>query len=325
MEKIIVLILIALLSPVTFSQNPNGWIEEGAEWHHRYWAMQTGYVRHYLDGTETINDTVYQVVRSQFQLAYNQPDGSVSVGSLTNGGTYHFFTSGDSVFMRRNNALQFVWHRNPQIGDIWDFGVQGTDEDGNPIHAYAIVQGFEPIEIDGIPTTDIIVAPCKDDQGTLFSQGEQGEGFDNIHPYAMFVSRINTLVGPRHDFSYIGQFYTLQVIAITSFYYDRILCYSSDNTNLFVFPNEIDCNNGILSSSEFNVMKNVIFPNPASTSFTLTHPEQIKSIQIFDVQGRLQSSHTSVPIHIENLNAGVYWVHVESLDGTVRVEKLVTE
>lgn len=322
MKQLIVFSLITLLSPVTFSQSQNGWIEAGAEWHHNYLVFQTGYVRHFLDDTETINDTVYQVVRSQYQLAYNQADGSVSVTSPTNGDTYHFFTAGDSVFIRKNNRLQFVWNRNPQIDDIWDFGVQGEDEEGNPIHAYAIVQGFEPIEIDGIPTTDIIVAPCKDDQGTLFFQGD---GFDNVYPYAMFVSRINSLVGPRHDFSYIGQFYTTQVIATTSFYYDRILCYSSDNTNLFVFPNAIDCNNGILASKEVDIQASRIYPNPASSSFSLTNPEQIKSIQLFDVQGRLLSSHSSLPLQIEPLGAGMYWVYLETLEGKLVKDKLVVE
>jgi hypothetical protein len=321
MKQTLLFGLAMILSINSFSQNPDGWIEEGAEWHHRYLALQNGYVRHYLDDTESINDTIYQVVRSQFQLAYNQPDGSVAVGSLTNGGTYHFFTSGDSVFIRKNNALQFVWNRNPQIGDVWDFGIQGEDENGNPIHAYAIVQGFEPIEIDGIPTIDIIAAPCKDEAGTLFISGEM----DDIYPYTMFVSRINTLVGPRHDFSYIGQFYTTQVIAITSFYYDRILCYSSDNTNLHVFANAIDCNNGILSTSELTEIKSTLYPNPASSSFTITNPEYIKSIRIYDLHGRLQDQNTALPINIAHLGAGVYWVHLETLDGKISVEKLFVE
>lgn len=150
MKNLIITTLALLFDVNLFAQNPNGWIEEGAERHHRYFAVMNGYVRHYLDGTETINDTIYQVVKSDYQLAYNQPDGSVVVTDVAPGQSqYKFFTSGDSVFIRKEDALQFVWHRNPQVGDIWDFGIQGTDEAGNPIHAYAIVQGLEPIEIGG--------------------------------------------------------------------------------------------------------------------------------------------------------------------------------
>jgi hypothetical protein len=323
MKTLITLALI-LLSTFSFSQNPNGWIEEGAEWHHNYWVIQQGYVRHYLDGVETINDSIYQVVKSQHQLAYNQSNGDVVIGPITNGSEYKFYTSNDSVFIRKDNALQFVWHRNPQIGDIWDFGVQGADEDGNPINAYAIVQGFEPIEIAGIQTTDIIVAPCKDASGTLFFTAPD-EDIDGIYPYAMFVSRINTLVGPRNDFMYIGQFYTTQTIAVTSFYYDRILCYSSNATNLHLFPNAPDCNNGLLSTNEIMPIEMKLFPNPTSSTFTITNPEQIKNLQILDAQGRLQAQNANFPFDVRGFSAGLYWVRCETLDGGVFVEKLIVE
>jgi hypothetical protein len=320
MKNLIITTLALLFDVNLIAQNPNGWIEEGAEWHHRYFAVMNGYVRHYLDGTETINDTIYQVVKSDYQLAYNQPDGSVVVTDVAPGQSqYKFFTSGDSVFIRKEDALQFVWHRNPQVGDIWDFGIQGTDEAGNPIHAYAIVQGLEPIEIGGIPTLDIIAAPCKDEQGTLFFPRE----FDNVYPYAMFVSRINTLVGPRHDFSYIGQFYTTQIIAITSFYYDRILCYSSDETSLHLFDSAPDCNNGILYEEQNRIINFTLHPNPASTSFTITNPEQILSIQIFDAQGRLHLQSESLPVDVSSMTPGMYWVQLETVDGHVKMEKMV--
>jgi hypothetical protein len=314
---------LALLFAANLSaQNPNGWIEEGAEWHHKYWVIQTGYTRHYLEGTETINDTIFQIVKSDQQLAYPQPDGSVVVTDVLPGQSqYKFFTSGDSVFIRKDSGLQFVWHRNPQVGDIWDFGVQGANENGDPIHAYAVVQGLEPIEIAGIPTFDILAAPCKDAQGTLFENGE----LDDTYPLAMFVSRINNFVGPRHDFSYIGQFHTLMVQAITSFYYDRILCYSSDETNHHLFAPAIDCNNGILSTEKLNLSNFTLFPNPATTTFSLTHPEHIQSVQIYDVQGRLQLRSASLPIDVRSMTSGVYWVQIETVDGQVKTEKLVVE
>ena len=322
MKKLIISSLALLFAANLSAQNPNGWIEEGAEWHHKYWVIQAGYTRHYLEGTETINDTIYQVVKSDYQLAYNQPDGSVVVTDVAPGQSqYKFFTSGDSVFIRKDNALQFVWHRNPQVGDIWDFGIQGTDEAGNPIHAYAIVQGLEPIEIGGISTMDIIAAPCKDEQGTLFFPGE----FGNVYPYAMFVSRINTLVGPRHDFSYIGQFYTTQIIAITSFYYDRILCYSSDETDHHLFAFAPDCNNGILSVEQNRIINFTLHPNPATTAFTITNAEHILSIQIFDAQGRTQLRSEVLPVDLSKMSSGMYWVQIETVDGQVKTEKLVVE
>jgi hypothetical protein len=141
----------------------------------------------------------------------------------------------------------------------------------------------------------------------------------------MFVSQINTLVGPRHDFSYIGQFYTTQIIAITSFYYDRILCYSSDETSLHLFDSAPDCNNGILSTDPNEIKDFNIFPNPATTTFSLTNPEQVNSIQIFDAQGRLHMQSESLPVDVSSMTLGMYWVQLEILDGHVKMEKLVVE
>lgn len=322
MKNLITTALSLLIAANLSAQNPNGWIEEGAEWHHKFLVIQTGYVRHFLDGIETINDTVYQIVKSDQQLAYSQPDGSVVVTDVFPGQSqYKFFTSGDSVFIRKDEGLQFVWYRNPQVGDIWDFGVQGTDENGDPIHAYAIVQALEPIEIAGIPTIDIIAAPCKDIQGTLFEIGE----LDDVYPYAMFVSRINSLVGPRHDFMYIGQFHTLMVQAVTSFYYDRILCYSSNETPHHLFAPAVDCNNGILSVEGNELQDFTIYPNPAVASFHITNSDHILSVQIFDVQGRVQMRSEVIPVDLSKMSSGMYWVQIETVDEQVIMEKLVVE
>jgi hypothetical protein len=68
-----------------------------------------------------------------------------------------------------------------------------------------------------------------------------------------------------------------------------------------------------------------LYPNPASTTFSLTHPEHIQSIQIYDIQGRLQLRSKSLPVDVRSMKSGVYWVQIETLDGQVKIEKLVVE
>jgi hypothetical protein len=320
MKKLIVLILIALLSPVTFSQNPNGWIEEGAEWYYGGSMFGASYYVHatYV-GIENIDGINFQKVTAIEQWKYPQPDGSTSLEPISNHNPRYYLTSNDSVFLRKQDgSLQFIWHRNPQVGDVWDFGLQTDFQEENPMNAYSVVTSVEPITIAGIETLQISTSPCLDADGTLPEFG------DTLY-MAGGIQLFNVLFGPI-DIFLTGFYLYSKETTIFEFLPIVLNCYRSSNVPFYQSNQNSNCySNIILSNNEIEILETKIYPNPASSSFTLTHPEQIKSIQIFDVQGRLQSSHTSVPIHIENLNAGVYWVHVESLDGTVRVEKLVTE
>ncbi len=320
MKKSLFFGLAMILSVNSFAQNLNGWIEEGAEWFcGGTWFNGNYYVHATYAGLENIDDIDFQKVTAIEQWAYPQPDGSTSLGSINNHNPRYYYTSNDSVFLRKQDgSLQFIWHRNPQVGDVWDFGIQTDFQGENPLNAYSVVTSVVPITIAGIETLQISTSPCLDAQGTLPEIGDMLYMAGGIEWYI-------ALFGPVDIFQ-TGFYYYSQETTIFEFLPIVLNCYRSSNVPFYQTNQNSNCySNIILSYDDLENLEIKIYPNPASSSFTTTNPEQIKSIRIYDLQGRLQDQNTALPMDIVHLSAGVYWVHLEALDGKISVEKLVVE
>jgi hypothetical protein len=320
MKQLIVFSLITLLIPVTFSQSQNGWVEEGTEWYYGGTSFNGNYYVHATyAGIENIAGINFQKVTAIEQWQYPQPDGSTSLGSINNHTPRYYLTSNDSVFLRKEDgSLQFIWHRNPQVGDVWDFGMQTDFQGENPMNAYSVVTNVEPIIIAGIETLQISTSPCLDAEGTLPELG------DTLY-MAGGIQWFNALFGPVDIFLTGFYFYSMET-AIIEFLPIVLNCYRSSNVPFYQSNQSSNCYSDIILSNDVNENRETkIYPNPASSSFSLTNPEQIKSIQLFDVQGRLLSSHSSLPIQIEPFGAGMYWICLETLDGKLVKDKLVVE
>ncbi len=319
MKNILLSTLISV-SFFSFSQNPDGWIEEAAQWYYGGGLFGASYYLHATyAGVENIDGIPFQKVNALEQWLYPQPDGSTSLGSIFNHNPRYYYTSNDSVFLRKQNgSLQFVWHLNPQVGDVWDFGIQTDFQEENPLNAYAVVTEVEPISIAGVQTLKIKTTPCIDALGTLPTE-------QDTFYYDIFLNEFNALFGPT-DYLKTGIFVYSHEMTIIEFAPLILNCYLSSNTPLYQANSNSNCyNNVILANEENEILETTIYPNPASSSFTTTNPEYIKSIRIYDLQGRLQDQNTALPMDIVHLSAGVYWVHLEALDGKTSVEKLVIE
>ena len=72
----------------------------------------------------------------------------------------------------------------------------------------------------------------------------------------------------------------------------------------------------------------VVFPNPGSNDINVKANSIIKSIQLYDVQGRLLQTKlvddNTVKMDISDKSKGVYFLKVTSNDG-IKVEKVVKE
>lgn len=72
-----------------------------------------------------------------------------------------------------------------------------------------------------------------------------------------------------------------------------------------------------------------IYPNPATTSFTLTNLPSEATIQLIDQTGRIVSTENATSqtqsISTNTLHAGIYFVHVTSKNGETSTQKLVIE
>ncbi|UGS20742.1 LamG-like jellyroll fold domain-containing protein [Flavobacterium cyclinae] len=83
--------------------------------------------------------------------------------------------------------------------------------------------------------------------------------------------------------------------------------------------------NNTLSSSDFNQnnLKVAMYPNPVNDVLNIEIENEIKSVEIYNIQGQkvLQSSYKQ--IETNSLNSGIYMVRVEDVNGAVATQKLI--
>ena len=71
-----------------------------------------------------------------------------------------------------------------------------------------------------------------------------------------------------------------------------------------------------------HLQENLMYPNPSSSTVSVTFPEQIKATTIYDAMGRQILESTSLPLDISGFPSGIYWIHFADVNGSVRIEKL---
>lgn len=91
-------------------------------------------------------------------------------------------------------------------------------------------------------------------------------------------------------------------------------------------PTPINCSTAVLATQE-NKQKNqdiVLYPNPAKTFFEIQNLNDIKTIEVYDAEGKLVVSPINKNfVTISSLSNGVYWVQIEDLKGNKFVKKLI--
>ena len=68
-----------------------------------------------------------------------------------------------------------------------------------------------------------------------------------------------------------------------------------------------------------------IFPNPASTFFTIDNFDDAENVTIYDVKGQIQLGYSknSSEVDISSLANGIYFLQIASLQGELHFEKLI--
>lgn len=101
---------------------------------------------------------------------------------------------------------------------------------------------------------------------------------------------------------------------------------------LFYLPiitNDANTTFTVLNRGDFKFDQSVkVYPNPASTIFTIEASSDIKSVQLYDIQGRqlqaLSAEGQSRQIDVSALPSGIYFVKAATQNGTA-VQKVVKE
>lgn len=83
--------------------------------------------------------------------------------------------------------------------------------------------------------------------------------------------------------------------------------------------------NNVLSSEKFNSqnLKATIYPNPASTNFTIEMENEVKSVEIYSIQGQKVLTSKAKNVNVSNLSKGMYLVRIEDTNNTIATQKLI--
>lgn len=139
--------------------------------------------------------------------------------------------------------------------------------------------------------------------GTLFHSGNL-PGWNTVNSVFRIGKTINGM-------------YTTQIIVDDLKIYGYALS-DTEIANLYA-------NNSLLSSQDFtrNNLKASIFPNPASNNFTIEMENEIKSVEIYSLQGQKVSTSFAKNVNISALSKGVYVVRIEDENNAVTTQKLI--
>ncbi len=84
-------------------------------------------------------------------------------------------------------------------------------------------------------------------------------------------------------------------------------------------------NNSLLSNQDFerNNLKASIFPNPTSTNFTIEMENEVKSVEIYSLQGHKVMTSNTKNVNVSSLSKGMYLVRIEDENNAVSTQKLI--
>lgn len=102
---------------------------------------------------------------------------------------------------------------------------------------------------------------------------------------------------------------------------------SENNTYDVVFSLEVlkgDTETPLSVHHELDVK---VYPNPATDHFTIQSKDRIESVSIMDATGKLIQSQSKItqdqPINLEDFKTGIYFIHIETIQGTITKRVMV--
>ncbi|WP_445453241.1 LamG-like jellyroll fold domain-containing protein [Flavobacterium sp. 25HG05S-40] len=83
--------------------------------------------------------------------------------------------------------------------------------------------------------------------------------------------------------------------------------------------------NNTLASQEFNSqnLQATLYPNPTNDAFTIEMKNEVKSVEIYSIQGQKVLTSTSKNINVSDVSKGMYLVRIEGENNAVATQKLI--
>lgn len=85
--------------------------------------------------------------------------------------------------------------------------------------------------------------------------------------------------------------------------------------------------NNTLATENFNSqnLQATIYPNPATDNFTIEMANEVKSVEIYSLQGQKVLTTNSKEIKVSNLPKGIYLVRIEDSNNAISTQKLIVK
>ena len=306
--KNFLLLLITFYFVEAKAQNNFQWADSGAVWHHTYnWIGLPGYQKTTYVGDTIINNQTCQIIKSNSQQAWPQPNGTSIPGAVWPLSVFYLYKSNDSVFAYRNNTFNLVFKTNATLGEIWDLGDFGYITNS---HAYVKVDSVYYQNYNGVTLRNIHVFPCK----------QNGDSVEFGLPDTNYISKLNTI---NEKFGPLGSFQTINN-AIPNNFLDEsldqaILCYESATFPFIQFYTS-DCFNNIFVGIDDPIRDDFqIYPNPAHNELFVNNAPLNSHIQIYNLQGQmvLNKSLQKASVNINELQNGLYLYRIYNANSGV--------
>lgn len=82
----------------------------------------------------------------------------------------------------------------------------------------------------------------------------------------------------------------------------------------------------VLSNSDHEQKLNfILYPNPATDYFTIEMENEVKSVEIYSLQGQKVVASASKSINVSDLSSGIYLIRIEDQNHAVATQKLIIE
>ena len=126
---------------------------------------------------------------------------------------------------------------------------------------------------------------------------------------------------------YIGAVAGDSVTQGNDIYFDDFQVYNQWFTDQGVYGLYLTQSPTVLDSQSFQTknLKASMYPNPTTDTFTIEMENEVKSVEIFSLQGQKVLTSKNKNVNVSGLSKGMYLVRIEDVDNAVATKKLMVE
>ncbi len=148
-----------------------------------------------------------------------------------------------------------------------------------------------------------------------------------VYQDGILLTTNNSNLNTQGTILYIGGQTANSTTAENNIYLDDFQVYSQALFAQGVYGLYLSQSPVILNSESFQAknLKASIYPNPTSDTFTIEMDNEVKSVEVFSLQGQKVLTSKNKNVNVSELSKGMYLVRIEDVDNAVATKKIIVE